>query len=155
MYTTRQLLVFTILGYMVFSSYYLHNWYVVDDVQVFHYSKVLSRINGYLGNINVPVFLRAPLYGAWMKFFNGDVDDFIGKYEDYETSCDFFSRPIKPRALEGTKPYELISPVDGNLMSITEVKKDSVFFVKGQYYSFTELLFGKTQRRITSKTIQK
>jgi len=103
----------------------------------------------------IPVYLRSPIYGGLLSFYGGKPDDFVGKYEDYESVQAFFTRPTKPRKIEGNSTSSLVSPADSRVLSVAEVKEDSVFLVKGKTYSFTELLFGKKQNVSPTELLNK
>lgn len=97
----------------------------------------------------MPTFLRSPIYGAFSSFYEVDTEDFIGEFADYATMTDFFTRPVRPRTIDGDL-RKLVSPADSKVLSITEVTDDSVFLVKGRTYGFTELVTGVTNP-ITTK----
>ena len=150
----RQLLIILIISYVSFSLYYTYNYAVVDDVQVYHWSRCLSNLMGYINSLYIPIKLRPYLYNAFSSFYNVDTNDFLGKFEDYETMVDFFTRPVKPRYIPND-PNCLVSPADSKILSVSEVTGDSVFLVKGKTYSFSELVTGKNQKFIGSDFLSK
>lgn len=139
-YTVRQLFVISVLSYFGFYAYH-SSQYEVDGVQIHHYTRAFSRFNGYITSLYVPEALRPTIYGLFSNFYGVDIDDFIGTYKDYERTVDFFTRRVKPRKIEKSNNV-ILSPADSKILSIAEVREDSVFLVKGVTYSFTELVTG-------------
>jgi len=139
-YTVRQLLMLSVISYVGFSVYYTSQ-YEMDGVQMYHYTRTVSRINGYIATMYMPQFMRPYVYGLYSSVYGVDVTDFIGKFEDYERPVDFFTRRVKPRKIEKSDNV-MLAPADSKILSISEVTNDSVFLVKGVNYSFTELVTG-------------
>ena len=102
-------------------------------------------MTGYINSIHVPYYLRSPLYKSFSTLYNVDTSDFIGKYEDYPTMVDFFTRPVKKREIS-PEINSLVSPADSKIMSVCEVTEDAIFLIKGKTYSYTELLTGKKEK---------
>jgi len=98
-YTIRQLLTLSCISYISLSTYYTSKYVAIDDVKVYHWTRVLSAACGWVGSLRVPKMLRSPIYGGFSSFYGVDVDDFIGSFEDYKTFGDFFARPVKVRSL--------------------------------------------------------
>merc|ERR1712070_436350 len=93
--------------------------------------------------------MRSTFYGAFSSFWGVDTEDFLGKFEDYESIQEFFTRPVKPRTWDLSE-RKLVSPADSKILSVAEVKEDSVFLVKGRTYSFSELVTGIQQQSAKS-----
>jgi len=127
---------------------------MVEDVKLYHWTRVLSSLTGWISSTRVPVMLRSPFYGGFSSFYGVDTTDFIGNYEDYESLTDFFTRPVKARTIT-SDPKRLVSPADSKVLSITEVTDDSVFLVKGRTYGFTELVTGVTNPSTTKGFIDR
>lgn len=130
------------------SVYYSSKYVMAEDVRLYHWTRVISSMTGWLCTTPVPSFLRSPIYGGFSSFYGVDTEDFIGEFADYATLTDFFTRPVRPRTID-TDLTKLVAPADSKVLSITEVTDDSVFLVKGRTYSFTELVTGVTNPSTT------
>ena len=93
------------------------------------------------------------------KFKNALISWFIKKYgvnmseaerqspEDFKHFNDFFTRALKAdaRAID-TQQDSIISPVDGAISQLGEIKQGQIFQAKGQSFSLVELLGGDVER---------
>jgi phosphatidylserine decarboxylase len=93
------------------------------------------------------------------RFKNALIDWFIKKYgvnmaeaerqraEDFKHFNDFFTRALKPdaRAIDAGKDV-IISPVDGAISQLGNIKQGQIFQAKGQSFSLVELLGGSVDR---------
>jgi len=98
-----------------------------------------SRIWGWLSRLELPVFLRAPLIGAFARAFGCDVTE--ATEEDltkYRSLNEFFRRTVKPELRPLAKDC-LISPADGVIQVCGKLANDRIEQVKG--YSYTLAAF--------------
>jgi len=93
------------------------------------------------------------------KFKNALISWFIKKYgvnmseaerqspEDFKHFNDFFTRALKAdaRAIDNQQDA-IISPVDGAISQLGEIKQGQIFQAKGQSFSLVELLGGDVER---------
>jgi phosphatidylserine decarboxylase len=93
------------------------------------------------------------------RFKNALIDWFIKKYgvnmseaqrqnpEEFKHFNDFFTRALKPdaRSIDTSKDV-IISPVDGAISQLGEIRQGQIFQAKGQSFSLVELLGGDTER---------
>lgn len=108
--------------------------------------KLLSTWIGILSRIEVPMYLRKPLYGFYADLF--DCKMYEAREEDlesYSSFATFFRRTLK----DGVRPIDsamLVSPADGTVMHFGEVRHGRVECVKGHDYDITDFL-GPTELR--------
>lgn len=103
----------------------------------------ISRLWGSLTNVEIPVWLRPYVYTAWARAFHSNLEEVAMPLEEYASLRDFFVRTLK----EGSRPMDLdprclISPVDGTIVRIGELKEPRAMIeqVKGFSYSVSSLL---------------
>uniref|UniRef100_A0A914HAN6 phosphatidylserine decarboxylase n=1 Tax=Globodera rostochiensis TaxID=31243 RepID=A0A914HAN6_GLORO len=100
----------------------------------------VSSIVGFLSNIPIPVVLRAPIYGVYVRFFNCRMDEAAEEsLQAYPTFAAFFTRPLRP----GVRPIShslLVSPADGTVLHFGKVVDGRVEFVKDSDYELHEFL---------------
>ncbi|MCG8315970.1 MAG: archaetidylserine decarboxylase [Pseudomonadales bacterium] len=110
----------------------------------------LSRLVGMLADSTLPAvkgpFIKnfAKIYGVNMaEAENPDLDS-------YKNFNDFFTRPLKA----GARPIAengVVSPADGAISQLGNIKDDHIFQAKGHYYSLTQLLGGSHERAMPFK----
>ncbi|WOL07595.1 phosphatidylserine decarboxylase proenzyme 1, mitochondrial [Canna indica] len=103
----------------------------------------ISRLWGYLMNVEIPVWGRPYIYNAWARAFHSDLDEAAMPLENYASIQEFFARSLK----EGSRPIDpdpksLVSPVDGKVLRLGELKGSGAMIeqVKGFSYSASSLL---------------
>ncbi|OMO52495.1 Phosphatidylserine decarboxylase-related protein [Corchorus olitorius] len=103
----------------------------------------ISRVWGFLTDLEVPVWLRPHVYRAWARAFHSNLEEAALPLEEYVSLRDFFVRTLR----EGCRPidpdpYSLISPVDGTILRFGELKGAGAMIeqVKGFSYSASSLL---------------
>ncbi|XP_022737123.1 phosphatidylserine decarboxylase proenzyme 1, mitochondrial-like isoform X2 [Durio zibethinus] len=103
----------------------------------------ISRVWGFLTNLEVPVWLRPHVYRAWARAYHSNLEEAALPLEEYASLRDFFVRTLR----EGCRPidpdpYSLVSPVDGTILRFGELEDAGAMIeqVKGFSYSVTSLL---------------
>ncbi|KAF3336359.1 phosphatidylserine decarboxylase proenzyme 1 [Carex littledalei] len=103
----------------------------------------MSRFWGHLMEMQIPVFLRPTVYKAWARAFHSDLEEAALPLENYASLQEFFVRKLK----EGSRPIDtdpncLVSPVDGKILQIGEIRGPGALIdqVKGFSYSVSSLL---------------
>ena len=98
----------------------------------------LCEIWGFITSLELPSFMRAPIYNLWGWFFKCKMDELRDPLEHYQSLQEFFTRPLKdgvrPICMEG-----MASPVDGTVLTCGEVK-NHIEQVKGHSYTLTNFL---------------
>lgn len=103
----------------------------------------ISRIWGFITNVEYPIWLRPYIYKAWARAFHSDLEEAALPLDHYASLRDFFVRTLK----EGSRqidpdPHCLVSPVDGTILKFGELKDSEAMIeqVKGFSYSASSLL---------------
>lgn len=103
--------------------------------------RAISRVWGAVHNIELPTFLRAPLYNLWTVVFDCKLDEMLDPIESYPNLAAFFVRQLKPDARKIDQQADLVSPVDARVMAFGPVGTDGrVEQVKGMPYSIHDFL---------------
>lgn len=105
--------------------------------------KLLSSLAGYFAECTTPWFKKRFIHW-FIKRYNVDMS--IAENPDpdsYQHFNDFFTRPLA----EGQRPIDaakdsIVSPADGCISQLGEIKYGRVFQAKGQEYSLQELIGG-------------
>lgn len=94
------------------------------------------------------------LIPIYKKMYKVSLEDFEIPKEGFQTLEQFFVRKVK----KGKRPIvqgenAIVSPVDGKLISFGEITDDLQVFVKGKYFSLTDMLgsIEKTKRFINGR----
>lgn len=108
--------------------------------------KAISRIWGQVNSINLPVWVRLPLYRLYSMIFGVNLDEMNEPdLTTYNNLGDFFYRELKP----GARPLaddDLVSPSDGKVLSFGIINDGEIEQVKGMTYSVDALLGLKRTR---------
>ncbi|KAH7718552.1 CRE-PSD-1 protein [Aphelenchoides avenae] len=99
-----------------------------------------AKFIGFLANIPIPYPLRGLLYGiyAWSNEAKMEEAKEPNLYH-YRSFSEWFRRPLKPE-LRPISPAELVSPVDGEILHLGEVKNGRLREVKGYDYDVKDFL---------------
>merc|ERR1711935_12153 len=103
--------------------------------------RLLSSVAGFAANLNLPVFMREPLYSTYGSAFGVDMSEAAEEdYRFYPTFNSFFRRALKPgvRPISTTAP--LVSPADGKVLHVSKCESGMVEQVKGVNYSIRRFL---------------
>ncbi|CAK4081951.1 unnamed protein product [Aphanomyces euteiches] len=107
--------------------------------------RTISRLWGAVNEIELPTFLREPIYNAWTKAFDCKLDEMKYPLEHYKNLSEFFSRPLK----DGIRPINwdsrcMSSPVDGTMATygVVDFTDDIPVLeqIKGVRYRMDEFL---------------
>lgn len=108
--------------------------------------KSISRLWGQVNSIDLPVWLRSPLYRLYSALFGVHLDEMDEPdLTKYSNLSDFFYRKLRP----GVRPLadlELVSPSDGKVLGFGVVENGEIEQVKGMTYSIDALLGLNTQK---------
>lgn len=106
---------------------------------------LLTRQAYLLSQIELPVFLRRHIYGAYSRYYGVNLDEVELPLNNYPTFGDFFTRRIR-RELAAPSPNTLISPCDAKILNCEEVTEDRCQIIKGATYSLSELILDRLNR---------
>ena len=85
------------------------NIFKVDILKKFP-TRTLSRWWGYLSHLHVPVWMRNPLYGLYVKLYNCDMEEaMIEDLKQFPTFSEFFKRRLRPGARALHQDCEIVS----------------------------------------------
>ncbi|OVA04160.1 Phosphatidylserine decarboxylase-related [Macleaya cordata] len=103
----------------------------------------ISRIWGFITNVEYPIWLRPYIYKAWARAFHSNLEEAALPLDQYASLREFFIRTLK----DGSRPIDpdlhcLVSPVDGRILRFGELKESGAMIeqVKGFSYSASSLL---------------
>eukprot|EP00112_Aurelia_sp_Birch-Aquarium-sp1_P024560 Seg782.21 transcript_id=Seg782.21/GoldUCD/mRNA.D3Y31 product="Phosphatidylserine decarboxylase proenzyme mitochondrial" protein_id=Seg782.21/GoldUCD/D3Y31 len=123
------------LGHGEPQSLLLDNWQV--EILKMLPTRVLSRWWGYLSHLRVPLWMRQPLFGLYVKLYDCNMEEsMIEDLKQFPTFSDFFKRKLRPDARTINEESAVVSPVDGKILYFGEL--DSLYNmeqVKGVSYS--------------------
>ena len=94
-----------------------------------------SRLWGRLHRVELPRQLRRPVYLAWTRVFDCNLDEMAAEeLESFPHLEAFFTRTLR----DGVRPVDadalLVSPADGTVLSHGEIKGNQLLQVKGLTY---------------------
>ena len=100
----------------------------------------LSRVVGWLTRVRLPAPLSRPLLSAYVRATRIDMSEAEKPLRQYSTIEAVFTRRLKP----GSRPVQaqFISPVDGRMTAVQQVKTRTLLQIKGLEYSVDELVHG-------------
>lgn len=113
---------------------------------------MVSNFAGYVASLNIPKFLRSPLYGQFASTYGVNLEEIEDPLDSFPTFIDFFTRKIKPRDVE-MEENTLVSPADSRVLSFCEVKGNDVLMIKDQNYKLGELLMGDPNAVFDEETL--
>jgi phosphatidylserine decarboxylase len=100
----------------------------------------LSRTTGLLARIQLPLTLRARLYGWFAKRYNANLEEVAAPIEDFKTFAAFFRRSLKSGARPIAQNQEIVSPCDGKIITAGPIQSNRIPQVKHRDYSAQQLL---------------
>ncbi|XP_030847302.1 phosphatidylserine decarboxylase proenzyme, mitochondrial isoform X2 [Strongylocentrotus purpuratus] len=101
----------------------------------------LSRLWGRVNSLEVPLFLRAPMYSLYVRLFNCNLSEaLVEDLKQYRNLQDFFMRELKPDVRPVDAHHMLVSPCDGRVLHFGKVEKSKLEQVKGITYSLKDFL---------------
>jgi len=100
-------------------------------------TRTLSRWWGYLSHLHVPVWMRRPLFGLYVKLYDCDMEEaMIEDVIQFPTFSEFFKRRLRPDARTISRDCEIVSPVDGRVLYFGKLDQSyNMEQVKGIRYS--------------------
>ena len=100
--------------------------------------KILSRIAGLLARVRYPAFLLQSFLKWFISKYKIETSEFKKELKEFDSFSNFFIRELKG----GVRPIgpEMVSPVDGTLVSVQPVENGKLLQVKGINYSVKDLL---------------
>lgn len=153
-YSRKKLVLFILGTNVAIGLYSTLTTTKVDNVPVFHYTRVMSNFAGWVGGLYIPKFLRNSFFGLYSKVYNVKQEDMIKPFDQYESFIQFFTRPVKARTID-VSPRSLVAPADSKVLEIAEVKGNEVLLVKGIKYKLGELLTGNKESVFLEEDISK
>lgn len=109
---------------------------------------LLSRLVGYLAELQRPAFLKNWAIRTYIRYYKIDMSEaVIEAPEAYTSFNNFFIRPLKPalRPIEGDE-QTLIAPADGTVDQAGDIELGRLVQAKGVSYSLVQLLNGNDAR---------
>ncbi|HTF89851.1 MAG TPA: archaetidylserine decarboxylase [Planctomycetota bacterium] len=104
-------------------------------------ARTSSRLFGWLADLRLPTFLRAPVYRAYARLTGADLSELRLALADHPSLGAFFIRRLKDGArVFPSDPLVLPSPVDGRVQSLCPIESGCVLQAKGRSYAVEELL---------------
>ncbi|QFU74567.1 phosphatidylserine decarboxylase [Halioglobus maricola] len=106
---------------------------------------LLSRVTGWLAELEHPAWLKNWVIGAFIKQFKVDMSEAAEPdHERYPNFNAFFTREL----VEGARPIaaaDVVCPADGAISQLGDIVDGRIFQAKGQDYSAFELLGGDAE----------
>ncbi|XP_061590579.1 phosphatidylserine decarboxylase proenzyme, mitochondrial isoform X3 [Cololabis saira] len=115
-------------------------------------TRLLSRAWGRLNELDLPTWLRKPIYSLYIWTFGVNMQEAaVEDLHQYKNLGEFFRRRLKPAVRPVCASSCLISPADGKILHFGRVKNCEVEQVKGVTYSLESFL-GPQMRADTDST---
>ncbi|MEJ1274462.1 phosphatidylserine decarboxylase [Cricetulus griseus] len=108
-------------------------------------TRLLSRAWGRLNQVELPYWLRRPVYSLYIWTFGVNMTEAaVEDLHHYRNLSEFFRRKLKPQARPVCGLHSVISPSDGKILTFGQVKNCEVEQVKGVTYSLESFLGPRT-----------
>ncbi|XP_036132891.1 phosphatidylserine decarboxylase proenzyme, mitochondrial isoform X5 [Molossus molossus] len=108
-------------------------------------TRLLSRAWGRLNQVELPHWLRRPVYSLYIWTFGVNMKEAaVEDLHHYRNLSEFFRRKLKPQARPVCCLHSVISPSDGKILNFGQVKNSEVEQVKGVTYSLESFLGPRT-----------
>ncbi|KAL4609474.1 phosphatidylserine decarboxylase proenzyme, mitochondrial isoform X1 [Arapaima gigas] len=104
-------------------------------------TRLLSRAWGRLNQVDLPTWLRKPIYSLYIWTFGVNMKEAaVEDLHHYRNLSEFFRRKLKPQARPVCNSHCVISPADGKILHFGKVRNCEVEQVKGVTYSLETFL---------------
>ncbi|XP_049721308.1 phosphatidylserine decarboxylase proenzyme, mitochondrial isoform X2 [Elephas maximus indicus] len=108
-------------------------------------TRLLSRAWGRLNQVELPHWLRGPVYSLYIWTFGVNMKEAaVEDLDHYRNLSEFFRRKLKPQVRPVCGLHSVISPSDGKILTFGQVKNCEVEQVKGVTYSLESFLGPRT-----------
>ncbi|XP_074869116.1 phosphatidylserine decarboxylase proenzyme, mitochondrial isoform X2 [Carettochelys insculpta] len=108
-------------------------------------TRLLSRAWGRLNQVELPTWLRKPVYSLYIWTFGVNMKEAaVEDLHHYRNLSEFFRRKLKPQSRPVCCYHSVISPSDGKILNFGQVKNCEVEQVKGVTYSLESFLGPRT-----------
>ncbi|KAF7659712.1 hypothetical protein LDENG_00294010 [Lucifuga dentata] len=115
-------------------------------------TRLLSRVWGRLNGLDLPTWLRKPVYSLYIWTFGVNMQEAaVEDLHHYRNLGEFFRRRLKPAVRPLCASSCLTSPADGRILHFGQVKNSEVEQVKGVTYSLENFL-GPQKRSSSSSS---
>ncbi|XP_061417475.1 phosphatidylserine decarboxylase proenzyme, mitochondrial isoform X1 [Lethenteron reissneri] len=103
-------------------------------------TRMLSRAWGRLNQLELPGWLRRPIYTLYIRAFSVDMTEAaVEDLQHYRNLGEFFRRQLKP-SVRPVCTKCMVSPADGKILHFGRVRNNEVEQVKGVTYSLESFL---------------
>ncbi|TFK01100.1 deleted in malignant brain tumors 1 protein-like [Platysternon megacephalum] len=104
-------------------------------------TRLLSRAWGRLNQVELPTWLRKPVYSLYIWTFGVNMKEAaVEDLHHYRNLSEFFRRKLKPQSRPVCCYHSVISPSDGKILNFGQVENCEVEQVKGVTYSLESFL---------------
>ncbi|XP_028613968.1 phosphatidylserine decarboxylase proenzyme, mitochondrial isoform X2 [Grammomys surdaster] len=104
-------------------------------------TRLLSRACGRLNQVELPYWLRRPVYSLYIWTFGVNMTEAaVEDLHHYRNLSELFRRKLKPQARPVCGLHCVTSPSDGKILTFGQVKNSEVEQVKGVTYSLESFL---------------
>ncbi|XP_071506046.1 phosphatidylserine decarboxylase proenzyme, mitochondrial-like [Diadema antillarum] len=136
------------------EEFALYRKYIVNFYRSIPF-RFLSRLWGQVNSVEVPVFLRVPMYSLYSRLFSCNVAEaLVEDLKAYRNLQDFFKRELKPDVRPIDKHHTLVSPCDGTVLHFGKVHNSKLEQVKGITYSLKDFLGPKCTDKTNTNSSQ-
>ncbi|KAF6718772.1 Phosphatidylserine decarboxylase proenzyme [Oryzias melastigma] len=116
-------------------------------------TRFLSRAWGRLNEMNLPTWLRKPIYSLYIWTFGVNMQEAaVEDLHHYRNLGEFFRRRLKPAVRPVCAASHLTSPADGKILHFGRVKNSEVEQVKGVTYSLENFLGPQPREQLDSSS---